>query len=222
MQENNLILTARDAEQLKLKFAGLSDKSNVEFQSLDVSSHEQIESFAAQCPAVSGLIYCPGLASAVPARHIRANHLQPLMDVNFTGAVLLTGALLRLKKISNGASLVFLSSEAVRVPYFGSALYSASKAALEAYALALANELQPKKIRVNVVSPAFVETGMMNDAARQMSADFIDQMRKMHPEAFGNASELAEIIAFLLSKRSQLINGQIIKTGRFNINIPAL
>jgi len=118
--------------------------------------------------------------------------------------------------------LVFISSEAVRQPFFGSTVYTASKAALESFALSLAIELQPKKIRANCISPAYVETPMLDEARKIMSDEFIAGMKKMHPEAFSTPDRIASLAAFLLSDESASINGQILKAGRFNINIPGL
>jgi len=63
---------------------------------------------------------------------------------------------------------------------------------------------------------------MLDQARNTMSGDFIAGMKKMHPEAFNTADHIASMAAFLLSDESAAINGQIIKAGRFNINIPGL
>lgn len=215
--ESNLVLTARNIEKIK----AFSDKSFSVF-SLDVCSESEISDFAKNCPAIDGMVYCPGVADVFPAKHIVAKNTQKVMSVNFEGAALLTSALLRAKKINTSASLVYISSQASRYPFFGSAIYSASKAALESFSAAMAKELQPKNIRSNCVAPAYVESPMLDSAKDSLSSSFVDEMKKMHPNAFANAEEIAEIIVFLLSNSSVCINGQVVEAGSFNINIPKI
>lgn len=221
--KNALVLTSRqsEAETALNSIEGFDSAKHSIFR-CDVTHHDEIQQMVEDCPVLDGLVYCPGIAAAIPTKHLMPANVAPVMDVNFHGAMYMTAALLRKKKILPGSSIVFISSEAVRHPYFGSAAYSASKAALEAFALALANELQPKKIRVNVVSPAFVETPMLEQGTSNFSDTFVEAMKKMHPEAFGDASQIATIIEFLLSSASSSVNAQIIQAGRFNINIPPL
>lgn len=213
----HLSLTARDVS--KLNSLNLTD---AEFFTVDVLKNEDIESLAKNCKDIDGFLYCPGLAPVIPAHHIKEKSLREVMSVNFEGAVLLIGALLKSKKINKGASLLFISSQAVRHPFFGSSIYSASKAAIEAYALSLSKELQSKKIRVNCLAPAYVESPMLDEARKNLSDSFIDNMKKMHPDAFAESENIASIIKFLLSKESKSINGQVLQAGSFNINIPSL
>lgn len=188
----------------------------------DVTFETDIEKLASEAPQIDGLVYCGGIAPTVPVKYIRENDILKTFAVNFNGAVLVVAALLKQKKINPGSSLIFISSEAVRHPFFGSTVYSASKAALESFALTLSNELQSKKIRANCISPTYVESPMLDQARNTMSEEFIAGMKKMHPEAFSTADRIASVAAFLLSDESSAINGQIIKAGRFNINIPGL
>jgi NAD(P)-dependent dehydrogenase (short-subunit alcohol dehydrogenase family) len=213
----HLSLTARDIS--KLNSLNLTD---AEFFTVDVLKNEDIESLAKNCKDIDGFLYCPGLAPVIPAHHIKEKSLREVMSVNFEAAVLLIGALLRSKKIKKGASLLFISSQAVRHPFFGSSIYSASKAAIEAYALSLSKELQGKKIRVNCLAPAYVESPMLDEARKNLSDIFIDNMKKMHPDAFSESENIASIIKFLLSEESKSINGQVLQAGSFNINIPSL
>ncbi|MBN2730735.1 MAG: SDR family oxidoreductase [Bacteroidales bacterium] len=213
----HLSLTTRDVS--KLNSLNLTD---AEFFTADVLKNEDIESLAKNCKDIDGLLYCPGIAPVIPAHHIKEKSLREVMSVNFEGAVLLIGALLKSKKINKGASLLFISSQAVRHPFFGSSVYSASKAAIEAYALSLSKELQSKKIRVNCLAPAYVESPMLDEARMHLSDSFIENMKKMHPDAFAESENIASIIKFLLSGESKSINGQVLQAGSFNINIPSL
>lgn len=93
------------------------------------------------------------------------------MDVNFMGAVRLTQAVLpQLRKQQRGR-IIYTSSVAaiLAVPY--QAFYSASKAAINALALALANELRDFGIRVSVMMPGDVSTGFTDARAKSVAGE---------------------------------------------------
>lgn len=215
----NLILSAKNKDALKLLCNKLKPLQSFH---VDVSKPEDILKLGNECKNIDGFVYFPGIAQVIPIHHLKAKDLQKIMSINFEGAVLCIAALLKKKKINKGASLVFISSQAVRYPFFGSTAYSSSKAALETFSKGLAKELQGKKIRSNCIAPAYVESPMLDSAKDNISEKFVEQMQKMHPDAFTSAKNIAEIIAFLLSEKSNSINGQVIQAGTFNINIPLL
>ena len=150
-----LYLCGRNNDKLKIIKKILENKHTA--IQLDICNNNDIDNLVAEISPVDGFVYCSGIAPAIPAKYIKETDIANVFDVNFIGAVKLVSELLKKKKLNSGASLVFISSEAVRQPYFGSALYSASKAALEAYSIALSKELGTKKIRVNCASPTYVE-----------------------------------------------------------------
>lgn len=91
------------------------------------------------------------------------------MDVNFMGAVRFTQAVLPQLRKQRSGRIIYTSSVAaiLAVPY--QAFYSASKAAINALALALANEVKPFGISVSVMMPGDVSTGF-TDARRKSTA----------------------------------------------------
>ena len=86
-------------------------------------------------------------------------------DVNFFGALNLTQAVLPYLRKQKAGRLLFTSSVAAVLPIPYQSFYSATKAAINAYALALRNELRPWGIEVGVLMPGDVQTGFT--AARQ-------------------------------------------------------
>ena len=91
------------------------------------------------------------------------------MDVNFMGAVRFTQAVLPQLRKQHGGRIIYTSSVAavLAVPY--QSFYSASKAAINAMALALANEVREFGIYVSVMMPGDVSTGF-TDARRKSNA----------------------------------------------------
>ncbi len=79
-----------------------------------------------------------------------------LFDVNVLGVLLVTRA--ASKHLGDGGSIVNISSAVTNVNMPTSAVYTGTKGAVNAISGVLANELAPRRIRVNVVSPGYVVT----------------------------------------------------------------
>ena len=108
-----------------------------------------------------------GISGSVEFTEIKEAERQ--MDVNFMGAVRLTQAVLPQLRQQRFGRIIYTSSVAaiLAVPY--QSFYSASKAAINAMALALANEVKEFGISVSVMMPGDVSTGF-TDARRKSTA----------------------------------------------------
>ena len=95
--------------------------------------------------------------------------LERQVDVNFTGAVRFTQAVLPQLRKQHYGRIIYTSSVAAILPVPYQAFYSASKAAINAMALALANEVKPFGISVSVMMPGDVSTGF-TDARHKSTA----------------------------------------------------
>jgi NAD(P)-dependent dehydrogenase (short-subunit alcohol dehydrogenase family) len=118
-------------------------------------------------------------------------------DVNTKGAFFATQRLIPL--IREGGSIVFTSSIAEDSGIAGMAVYSASKAALRAFGKVLASELLPRKIRVNVVSPGFIDTPTMGvaGASAEERAAFMKVGDEVTPmKRHGTPEEVARAVLF--------------------------
>jgi len=139
------------------------------------------------------------------------------MDVNFMGAVRFTQAVLPALRKQRGGRLIYTSSVAAALPVPYQAFYSASKAAINALALAIANEVREFGITVSVMMPGDVSTGF-TDARRKSTAgeDVYTGARKAittmeHDERAGmNPRQMAELffhIATCPNPRPQYVGG---------------
>jgi 3-oxoacyl-[acyl-carrier protein] reductase len=86
----------------------------------------------------------------------------------------------------------------------GQVNYSAAKAGLIGATKALAGEVAKRNILVNAVSPGFIETEMTKDLPKELITPTIPLGR------FGRASEVADVVSFLVSDKATYITGQII------------
>lgn len=100
-------------------------------------------------------------ASSLPGGHPeQSGHVYEVLDVNLWGALNLVLPLLPRFKARRRGRVVLMSSLSAFAPLPGAEGYSASKAALLAYGLALRQQLEPEGIAVNVVCPGFVTSPM--------------------------------------------------------------
>lgn len=115
-------------------------------------------------------------------------------------------------KAAGGGSLVALITAAVeRVPA-QDVLSSAPKAAIEQLIRGIAKEEGRFGIRANCVGPGFIMAGMTEDMfGREGLGDFQEKIRHSLPlKRFGQASDVADCVAFLCSDRAGYITGQSI------------
>ncbi|WP_314241910.1 3-oxoacyl-ACP reductase FabG [Empedobacter tilapiae] len=86
----------------------------------------------------------------------------------------------------------------------GQTNYSAAKAAVIGATKALAQEIAKRNVTVNAVAPGFIETDMTDDLNQQ-------ELKKLIPaNRFGKAEEVADLVSFLVSKKSSYITGEVI------------
>ena len=124
--------------------------------------------------------------------------------------------------LNDGASIINLSSINAYTGMPNTAIYAASKAALNSYTRTASTELAPRKIRINsvnpgpVATPIFGKTGMPED---QLNA-FAELMQNRVPlKRFGEPEDVAKLVTFLASDESSFISGSEINIdGGMNIN----
>jgi len=111
------------------------------------------------------------------------------------------------RALKDGGRIVNISTGGTHLHFPGATAYLGSKAALEQYTKGLAQELAPKGITVNTVSPGFTETGMMTEEYRQIGIQ-LSPMKRL-----GVPKDVADVVAFIVSEEARWITGQTIQAG---------
>jgi len=141
--------------------------------------------------------------------------LAPMLELHLAAAWRLVAAVVPEMKAAGGGAIALVSSVAAHRVGALSMAYSVAKAGLVHFARCAASELGPFGIRVNSVSPGFIQTeihgstfGLSQDRALQFAAQLGKQFadRQALPK-IGQPEEVAEVIAFLVSARAAFVTG---------------
>lgn len=155
-----------------------------------------------------------GIFMPAPVGSISEEMFDHQMGINFKGAVFTIEKFL--PHLNDGASIINLSSVNAYTGMPNTAVYAASKAALNSYTRTAATELAPRKIRVNSVNPGPVETpifGKTGMPEEQLNA-FAQAMQNRIPlKRFGKPEDIANLVTFLASDDASFITG-----GEYNID----
>jgi NAD(P)-dependent dehydrogenase (short-subunit alcohol dehydrogenase family) len=205
----SVILTARSADKL----AALSTemRNNTRIIPADLTKESDLQNLISELPIIDGFVHCAGKIQPFPIKFIKQKHIDDLFSINLNSAILLSSALLKSKKLNQGASVVFISSISAEFPYMGGSLYSASKAALTSFARSFALENASFKIRANIVEPALVKTEMFEQTKRAYDENEFEKFISHYPLGVGEPQDVANTIAFLLSDLSKWITGTTIR-----------
>lgn len=113
--------------------------------------------------------------------------------------------------LRDGGSIVLNASIVANKGMAGMSLYSASKAAVRSFARTWANDLKPRQIRVNALSPGPVETPIL-ETGLKMSSEDMDEFKGVIAQVsptprMGRPDEIASAVFFLASAEASYVNG---------------
>jgi 3-oxoacyl-[acyl-carrier protein] reductase len=113
----------------------------------------------------------------------------------------------------NGGSVINIGSVVSRITPAGSAVYTATKGAVDAITQVLSKELGPKKIRVNSINPGMVETEGTHSAGF-IGSDFQAETERTAPLGrIGQPEDIAPVAVFLASDESGWLTGETLLAG---------
>lgn len=202
----NVWITGRNADKLQRAAEAISSPK----LSTVVSDTSHLEGIASLEEAIAEtgikvdvLFLNAGIATFVPIEHITEADFDAQFNTNVKGPLFTLQKLL--PHIADGASVLLTSSTVASASGMNSSVYSATKGALNKLAQVAANELAPRKIRVNLVSPGPTETEGLDGVVTPEIKDYLATVTAL--QRLGSPNEIANTVLFLASDNASFITG---------------
>lgn len=192
-------------------FDGLAGHPRVTCARVDVAAEDQVRDFFAGLRAegakVDALVNNAGLQGGAPIGRQGLADWQRFFSVNVTGAWLMAKHALPL--MPAGAAIVNVGSVASVAGFAERAAYCASKHALVGLTKALAAELAPAGVRVNILCLGSFDTPGLRELAQRRGAALADYAKRQLCGRLGDPDEASAACSFLLSDRNTFMNGAL-------------
>jgi NAD(P)-dependent dehydrogenase (short-subunit alcohol dehydrogenase family) len=166
----DVLLTARTASKLEAAAAELGAR----WVAADSADPEGFAAVVAAAGEVDLLVHAAGVLEGTFVRKEQLATFESVLRTNLTSAFVVSQAALR--SMPAGGRIVFLSSSSAHAPQPGKSAYTASKAGLNAFAGALAKEVERDGISVHVVTTGPVATPMLDDVHFPMRTLAVDDV----------------------------------------------
>jgi 3-oxoacyl-[acyl-carrier protein] reductase len=179
----------------------------------DVAKPADIQRLFAEAKKAFGrldiLVNNAGIYQFAPLEEITPAHFHKQFDLNVLGLLLATQEAVKHFGPAGG-SIINLSSVVSTAAPPNAAVYSATKAAVDAVTRSLAKELGPRHIRINAINPGMVETeGTTSQGITAGHSDFRRQIETQTPLGrIGQPRDIAPAAVFLASDDSRWITGE--------------
>ena len=178
----------------------------------DVTNEADIEQVFASAVEAYGrvdiAVYSAGIHSGVAIADLSAEEIRPTLEVSFVGALLFFKH--AAAAMSEGGSVITISSLTARLPGPGLAAYSAARAGIDYAIKVAAVEYADRKVRFNSIAAGLIKTDM-TDAFFGMDPVIQAHLDETPCGRMGTLDDMAEAAMFLADEqRSGYINGQVL------------
>jgi glucose 1-dehydrogenase len=184
----------------------------------DVSREEEVEAMFARAVETFGTLHVvvcnAGLQKDAPFHEMTLDQWNTVIGINLTGQFLCARAAVRefmRRGVDQGVSraagkIIHMSSVHEVIPWAGHANYAASKGGVMMLMKTLAQEVAPRRIRVNSIAPGAIRTPINTDAWRTPAA--YDDLMKLVPYGrIGEPDDIGQAAVWLASDASDYVTG---------------
>ena len=187
-----VVITGRSPERLQKARSELGDR--VRTVVLDVRDEPGTRALFGELDRVDHVFITAGAVLFDPKLTTEAESIRPALDTRFWGAF--NAAKSAAGKMGPGGSLTFMSGAAAIRPIRGASVATASCAAVEAFARALAVDLAP--IRVNAIQPGLIDTPFLDNLGDRRNAFMAEYSKRLPVGRPGRPEEVADAVLFLM------------------------
>jgi 3-oxoacyl-[acyl-carrier protein] reductase len=112
------------------------------------------------------------------------------------------------RRVRDGGRIIAVSTGGTKMSFANAALYLGSKAAVEQFVRSLSREMGPRNITVNILSPGFTDTDMLNSEEVRAFGASLSPFNRI-----GTPQEVADVSAFLASDAARWVTGHNLQAG---------
>jgi len=215
-----VICAARDAARLEVVVAEIvAAGGKAHAQTVDVASRVSIEALISSTLAAHGrvdiLVNNAGITRDNLLLRMKAAEWDDVIGTNLTSVFNATQVVMKPMLKQRAGSIINIGSVVGLTGNAGQANYAAAKAGLIGFSKSIAREVASRGIRVNVITPGFIDTDMtqaMPEAAKQALLATVPLGRT------GTPQDIAALVVYLASDASAYVTGQTISVdGGFHM-----
>lgn len=201
----NLVLTGRSKEKLHNVQCSLINDSLI--LPIDLQNLQEIETLFKKIKENSiklgGMVHCAGVGTNLPIRSNNIEDMKSTMTTNYFSFVELGKYFSKKNYSLDESSIIAISSISPLTCYTGACNYAASKSAINTAVKIMAKEFMRRKIRVNAILPAYVNTPLG-------PAEDDELYVQQQPLGIIRAEYIAYLVEYLLSEKSRYMTGTLI------------
>ena len=177
---------------------------------LDITNVEAVKEYFSNLSELDYLINCAGITIEDDFERQPVDDIRKVIDVNLFGRIICAKYAIPLLKKSQQPRIVNIASRFAEKPFPGAMGYCCSEAATVMLTKVLALEFAGTGIKCNTISPSLTITPLTDDLYTQEEKE---ELSKKNPtRRLGKPEDVANLIMFLCSEKSDYINGE-------NINV---
>lgn len=202
-----------------MKCQEYKDELGVDFVPLDVTDVTSIDSCFKSNAVYDSVVYLASVHYFNSLRNFSAEKAIRTTQTNSLGLISVAKSFLKSISQANDEkdrSIVYMSSIAAHRPELGLLDYSISKSFGIAIVKNLALEVSKARVRVNSVSPGWIESERSQEVIKRVGESHAQEITSAYPLGVGELADVSELVQFLVSEKSKWITGQdfLIDGGR--------